>query len=226
MNRKIEDVIEKVRVFTLAAVKKSRYEHSVRVAQTASALAKKYGAADPDLSYLAGIGHDMCKDMDAEVLFSLASHDGEAILDIERIKPSLLHGRAAAVKLQRDFGVDDKDVIEAVAVHTFGKAGMGELAKVLYIADKIEPGRSFVDKKYMASIAHLDWDGLLLKIVKDNIKYLQMKSKTSTKYAIAPQTLLLLDSLEHGALAGQGTQTGQEAGGAEEASPLGGTECA
>lgn len=194
MTDALEDVIEKVRAFTLSAVKRSRYEHSVRVADTASALASKYGVSDVRLCYLAGIGHDMCKDMETGTLFSLASFDGEEITDIEREKPSLLHGRAAAVKMRRDFGIDYEDVLEAVAVHTFGKAGMCDLSKVLYIADKIEPGRSFVDREYVHSIIHLGWDELLLKIVSDNIRYLQQKP-SSKHYVIAPQTLLLLKSL-------------------------------
>lgn len=186
----IEDMIEKVRVFTLAAVKKSRYEHSMRVAEVAEALAKKYDVDSPRTAYLAGVGHDMCKDMDREVVLSLAAHDGEEIGEIEKEKPSLLHGRAAAVKMRRDFGIADEDVIEAVAVHTFGKAGMCGLSKVLYIADKIEPGRSFVDKKYMASIASLSLDALLVKVVRDGIKYLDKKG-----CIVLPQTLLLLQSL-------------------------------
>lgn len=196
----IEESIEKIRVFTLAAVKKSRYEHSMRVAETASALAAKYGVNTPRLAYLAGVGHDMCKDMDACVLLSLAAHDGNPIEDIERDKPSLLHGRAAAVKLRRDFGLGlplFDDVMEAVAVHTFGKTGMSDLAKVLYIADKIEPGRSFVDKKYMASIAELDLDGLLFKVVNENIKYLEKKGANSARgYAISRSTLDLLESFK------------------------------
>lgn len=186
----IENTIERVRVFTLAAVKKSRYEHSMRVAEEAYNLSSKYALPNPRLAYLAGVGHDMCKDMDREVLLSLAAHDGEEIGEIEMERPSLLHGRAAAVKMRRDFNVDDESVIEAVAVHTFGKAGMSDIAKVLYIADKIEPGRSFVDKKYIASIAPLSMDELLIKVVSDGIKYLNKKGCT-----VSPKTLLLLKSL-------------------------------
>lgn len=198
----LEECIEQIRIFTLAAVKRSRYEHSMRVAQTASSLAAKYGVATPRLAYLAGVGHDMCKDMDKSVLLSLASHDGEAIGDIERNKPSLLHGRAAAVKLRRDFGLSDSmfdDVIEAVAVHTFGKVGMSDLSKVLYIADKIEPGRSYIDKKYIASIEPLSLDELLFKVVSESVKYLNKKGEDRSQgYVISPDTLALLESFNRG----------------------------
>lgn len=196
----IEECIEHIRVFTLAAVKKPRYEHSLRVAETASCLAAKYGVFSPRLAYLAGVGHDMCKDMDEDVLLSLAARDGEAIEDIEREKPSLLHGRAAAVKLRRDFGLNSPffdDVIEAVAVHTFGKERMSDLSKVLYIADKIEPGRSFVDRKYIQSIQELSLMELLLKVTLENVKYLRKKGEErSQMYAVSPKTLELLSFLK------------------------------
>lgn len=51
-----------------------------------------------------------------------------------------LHGRAAAVVLQK-FGINDKSVLKAAAFHTFGYEGIDALGKIVYIADKIEPGR-------------------------------------------------------------------------------------
>ena len=37
------ELTEKVRLFVLSAVKKERYEHSVRTAQTAALLCRRYG---------------------------------------------------------------------------------------------------------------------------------------------------------------------------------------
>ncbi|HZF59028.1 MAG TPA: bis(5'-nucleosyl)-tetraphosphatase (symmetrical) YqeK, partial [Rubrobacter sp.] len=44
---------------------------------------------------------------------------------------------------RRELGVDDGDVLEAIRVHTVGSPGMGSLALVLYVADKIEPARDY-----------------------------------------------------------------------------------
>jgi predicted HD superfamily hydrolase involved in NAD metabolism len=183
-------VIEKVRIYTLAAVKESRYEHSVRVAETAQKLCRRYGLNE-EKGYLAGIGHDMCKDMNDELLLSLASRDGRPIIAIEKKKPALLHGRAAAVKMAEDFHITDSQILEAVADHTFGAVGMCDLAKVIYAADKIEPGRSYVTKMYVEKLSKLSLDELVMSVLSDGIASLENRGCT-----VAPESRKLLKSLE------------------------------
>ena len=175
--------------YVSAMVHKARYEHSLRVAETASRLCKKYGL-DTSRGYLAGIAHDMCKDMSDEKIAALAREDGKAITELEAQKPSLLHGRAAALMLRRDFGVTDKDILQAVAVHTFGEAGMCSLSKVVYAADKIEPGRPQATKAYTDFLDRLSLDELVEKVLVDGIAYLKKKG-----YAVAPESEKLLRSL-------------------------------
>ena len=137
------ELTERVRKLVMESVGEERYKHSVRVAQTCARLCERFGLNE-QVGFFVGIAHDMCKDMDEAELLETASRDGNPILKIEKSRPALLHGRAAAVLLKEDWGVDDPEILEAVANHTFGKAGMGDLAKLLYVADKIEPGRENV----------------------------------------------------------------------------------
>lgn len=184
------DLIERLRNYAASAVNPQRYEHSVRTALTASRLCIRYGL-DAQAGYFAGIVHDICKDMDGEDVFALAVLDGAPVSELEMKKKSLLHGRAAAVLLQRDFGIYRADILEAVRVHTFGCAGMGSLAKVLYIADKIEPGRPHSGEAYIQKCMERDLDALLLKIATENMNYLKKQKK-----AIAPATADLIQSLQ------------------------------
>ena len=182
-------LIDRVKDYAKAVLTKERYEHSVRVAETAFRLCKKYGL-DASRGYLAGIAHDMCKDMSDEKIAALAREDGKAITELEAQKPSLLHGRAAALMLRRDFGVTDKDILQAVAVHTFGEKGMCSLSKVVYAADKIEPGRPQATKAYTDFLDRLSLDELVEKVLVDGIAYLKKKG-----YAVAPESEKLLRSL-------------------------------
>ncbi|WP_428770994.1 bis(5'-nucleosyl)-tetraphosphatase (symmetrical) YqeK [Treponema sp. HNW] len=183
-------LIERLSLYTASAVNPKRYEHSVRTAVTAERLCRRYGL-DAQSGYFAGIVHDMCKDMDSGEIFSLAVLDGEPVSDLEMEKKSLLHGRAAAVLLKRDFGIHNGDILEAVACHTFGYAGMGDLAKVLYIADKIEPLRPHSGEKYIQKCMTLSLNKLLLKIAKENTAYLKKQKRT-----LAPATCDLIKSLK------------------------------
>ena len=110
--------------------------------------------------------------------------------DIEKNKPSLLHGRAAAVMLQEEFGIEDKEIIQAVANHTFGCRGMCNLAKILFAADKIEPGRDYITNSYIKKLLKQDLDDVIKTVLSDNISYLKKKGKK-----VALETELLYASL-------------------------------
>ena len=186
----IDLLTEKVRRYVKKSVSEKRYSHSVRTAEMCRKLCALYGL-DEKTGYFAGISLDMCKNFKPEQLLSLAQEDGADVSELERKKPSLLHGRAAAVLLKNDFGVTDSSVLEAVANHTFGKTGMCSLAKVLYAADKIEPGREHVTEDYLARLLALSLDGLVKAVLEENIDYLRKKGS-----AVAQESEKLLESLQ------------------------------
>ena len=118
-----------------------RYEHTVRVAETAGRLAELHDL-DTDKARLAGLLHDASRETYKEGLLRLAEEAGLPIDELEREQAMLLHGPVAAEYACRDLGVKDSEVLEAVRVHTTGEPGMGPLALAVYVADKIEPGRN------------------------------------------------------------------------------------
>ena len=186
----LSEATESVRKYALAAVSESRYKHSVRVAETCARLCRHYGLRE-DLGYFCGIAHDICKSMEGDILLKIASRDGCEIDALEMEKPALLHGRAAAVKLREDWGIADESVLEAVANHTFGKPGMCDLAKILYVADKIEPGREHVTEEYTRLLLNMDLNEMIRTVIKENMDYLKSKGKS-----LSPQTKALYKSLK------------------------------
>lgn len=118
-----------------------RFLHSRNTALLAFDLCRRFGL-DPQAGYLAGIAHDLAKQLDVKLMLKLAKSDGNPVSELEKEKPHLLHGRAAAVMLKERFGIQNKDVLEAVAFHVSGSENMGDLAKVIYIADKTEISRN------------------------------------------------------------------------------------
>jgi len=127
----------------------ARFLHSRQTALLAWDLCCRFRTAypslDPELGYLTGMAHDLCKQLCDEEQIRLANIYGGEISHVERAKPSLLHGKACAVILKERFNVINNEVLEAIAVHTEGYKDMSPLAKVLYIADKMEVSRVKVD---------------------------------------------------------------------------------
>ncbi|MCR4821706.1 MAG: bis(5'-nucleosyl)-tetraphosphatase (symmetrical) YqeK [Treponema sp.] len=183
------ELLEEIRKYTKSAVKESRYEHSVRTAQMLALLCKNYGLSE-EKGYLAGIAHDMCKDFSDEELINLAKKDGKEISPLELKLPALLHGRAAGVLIQEKFGVKDREIIDAIANHTFGSVDSCDLALLLFVADKIEPGRPQSTDQYRKKLLSLSCHGIVLAVLNENIEYLNSKGKS-----VAPASLELAEKL-------------------------------
>ena len=106
------------------------------------------------------------KATDLEGMLALAKKDGKPVSDYELSKISLLHGRAAAVMMKEKFGITDKDILEAVANHVSGCLGLCDLGKILFLADKTEPGRPQSTDEYRAGLIKLTLDEQFLSVIK------------------------------------------------------------
>ena len=171
MKTDIIKLIEQIDAYTKEHVKEKRYEHSVRVAEMAARMCRQYGL-DDNTGYLAGIGHDMCKEINYKKMIKLASKYDCPIMEFELKKPSLLHGRAAAMMMREKFKIENKDILEAVAFHTTGTLNMCDLTKCLFLADKIEPGRPQSTEEYRENLLKLDLPSLFLSVLNENYEYL------------------------------------------------------
>jgi len=172
----------------------ARFIHSRNTALLAHDLCRRFGL-DPMTGYLAGIAHDLGKQLDAKQLLKLVKSDEMQISALEKERPNLLHGRAAAVLLREKFCIHNKDILEAVAVHTSGSENMGDLAKIIYIADKAEVSRNIdpVLRKmcYEDNFTPYELDNILFAVLSKTISKLQ-----SRKLDLSEETLKLLKRME------------------------------
>lgn len=164
-----------------------RFLHSRNVAILCADLCRHYDL-DENAGYIAGITHDICRECSDDILKHYALKDGQGISSLEEVNPALLHGRAGAVFLHDCFGITDESILEAVRVHTIGEAGMGPLAKILYIADKIEVSRQGVDPAIRVYVQNADLDQAFSAVVADSVSYLRSK-----KQEVSSETLSLLE---------------------------------
>jgi predicted HD superfamily hydrolase involved in NAD metabolism len=174
-----------------------RASHSRRVAETAARLCAREGL-DPDRGRAAGLAHDLCKEMPRKVQRELAfayadSKPGSGLSSAQTsslMEDKVVHGPAAAALLARDFSVDDDELLEAIALHTVGKPGMGILSVIVYCADKLEPGRERLDDAERESCLALPLGAMLLAVVEGVVRWMRSKGR-----AVAPETLILYSTL-------------------------------
>src|SRR5947209_7302954 len=77
----------------------------------------------------------------------------------------LAHGPMAAERAARE-GETDRGVLDAVRYHSIGYAGWDDVGKMIYLADYLEPGRTF-ERELRASLAAQvpqDRDGVLQQV--------------------------------------------------------------
>lgn len=124
-----------------------RFLHSLEVSREAVRLAHKFGA-DPQKAELAGLLHDICKDMEPQRQLQIIKEFGIMMNNVEKGARKLWHAIAGRAYLERELHVTDTDILNAVRYHTTARAGMSLLEKVIYIADFTSLDRDYdgVDK--------------------------------------------------------------------------------
>jgi predicted HD superfamily hydrolase involved in NAD metabolism len=183
-------LLERAEAFTRSRLSEGRYEHTLRVAGTAEDLALAHGL-DADRARLAALLHDAAREMEPDEFLGLAQEWHLQVGDAERQSPKLLHGPAAAELARRELGFDDEEVLEAVRAHTTGKPGMGPLALVLYVADKIEPARDYPSVGRLRTLAREDLRRAAEESLRRAIAHNEERGK-----ATHPASLKMLDWLE------------------------------
>lgn len=167
-----------------------RFLHSLRTAEMAERLCARFKLPVEE-GYVAAIAHDMAREMPVEQVKLLAGQDGLPLLEEELARPVLLHGRAAAVLLQHSWGEQRPGVLDAVRWHTQGHPQMGILAKVIYVADYIETGRSHISEDFRWKILGYDsLNAMVLEILKVQFAHLKEKQIEISKYALQLYSLL------------------------------------
>lgn len=150
-----------------------RYFHTLGCADCAKELAVKFGL-DSEKAYLAGLLHDCAKCFSKEKLMDIINKNLE-VEEAEMLNYKTLHAPVSAYIAEKEFKVDDSEILSAIRWHTLGKLDMTDFEKIVFIADKIEPNTR--EKEYCDKIRKLlqEENGLnkaLLKCYKETIKSL------------------------------------------------------
>lgn len=133
----IQQIKEKVQ----QNLSEKRYLHTLRVRQLAKQIAEK---CDVNVTQVekAALIHDYLKETPNEQLkqYIASANDPDQILTAH---PILWHGPAAAEIAPNEFGITDQHIIDAIRYHTTGRPHMSVVEEIVFIADYMEPARSF-----------------------------------------------------------------------------------
>lgn len=168
-----------------AQVSDKRRAHIDRVTALlrAWAAAMRLDAATARAWLDAGLLHDALRDASEKELRQITG---------DRTSPAgLLHGPAAALRLERD-GERRDPLISAVRYHTVGWAHWDSVGKALYMADYLEPGRKFLneDRQFLATQVPHNFDGVFRQVVRFRVEWSIREGNF-----LYPETVALWNSL-------------------------------
>ena len=177
-------VKEKLHAYLEEHLSEKRCRHSKSAGEVAENLCRLYRLPE-QMGLIAGLGHDIAREENSSRLLELAG----SMFPVEKWelkRTKMLHGKAGAVIMRRIFGIDDPEILEAIAWHTTGIPGMGDLAKIVYIADYIEPNRKHADEGIWDYIGKHTLDEVFTSILMKKIKFLKAIGRSA-----APPTKVL-----------------------------------
>ena len=185
---------EKINQYLMDNLKKSRYEHSLGVKNTAIKLGIKYGESIYKTS-IAGLVHDCAKNLDNDEIINLVKEKGYVIDEVSQNSPELLHGLAGAIVAKDIMGIRDEDILNSIIYHTTARENMSLLEKIIYIADYVEPSRNFLGVEELRKVVNEDLEEALILSLDNSINYVISKGKLLHLDTIKARNYLLIKGL-------------------------------
>lgn len=167
-----EELIEEVKT----RLSKKRFNHVLRVEETALELAEQYDV-NPEKVSIAALLHDVAKEEpDNEMRDLVISENLD--LDLLQYGNQIWHAPVGAVQAKRDFEITDEEIINAIIFHTVGSPEMTAVEKVIFVADYIEPGRDFEEaiearklaEKSLEEVIQYKLKSTIIDLIKQNKK--------------------------------------------------------
>lgn len=136
----------------------------------ATKLAHHY-KVDADKTWLAAVLHDLEKNISLEENDDLVNLYG---LDKKYLgNKNLSHSKLAAAVSRDKLGIDDEDILNAIAFHTTGRSDMSMLEKIIFVADTCEEGRTYKEAALLREKAFENIDDVcifILEYLKESVE--------------------------------------------------------
>ena len=181
--------IKEISEYVKARLDEKRYSHTKRVVKKAKQLAKLYNAPIDKVKIGAYL-HDIAKFYKVSDMIELIGDKyPEVNRDVYR-NGQILHGFAAAEVVEKELGIKDEEILDAIRYHTIGKEDMSLIAKIVYLADAVEDERDWLGVVKARKLAEKNINTAIIYELDKKIEYLIKKGSL-----IHPNTLAFRNDL-------------------------------
>ncbi len=124
---------------------------------------------------MAAIFHDYAKFRPKEEMKQIIVRE-KCLAELLDYNAELWHAPVGAYLAEKEAGITDPEILDAIRYHTSGRPGMTLLDKVIYVADYIEPGRHFPGVEEVRRLAETDLNEALIQAMKNTMIFLMKKT--------------------------------------------------
>ncbi|MEA3306811.1 MAG: bis(5'-nucleosyl)-tetraphosphatase (symmetrical) YqeK [Elusimicrobiota bacterium] len=173
-------------------LKAKRFNHCKETARLALAIADKHGI-NLEKTAVAALLHDGARDFKPAKLKAWARKNRKNLPFFRHImnnEPLIFHSYMSAYIAREKFSIKDKEILDAIKLHTIGAAGMSILAKIIYISDMAEKDRVIPSAPSIRKEVFFSIDKAFFSALKCKLEYLKEKNRW-----VHPHSLALYKSL-------------------------------
>ncbi len=176
-SEKVEEYINKNKLYSggkyVDYVKKvlpyKRLKHTADVVCSALSKAKALGL-DYQKVFDACTLHDCAKYVDATTVKGFSIQ--------EDVPFPVVHAFLGAFIAEKELGITDSELIDAIRYHTSGKPKMSTLAKLVFVADMVEEGRDYQGVEYLRDLFEKDdFEKCFIECLKEEVLHLLNKKQ-------------------------------------------------
>lgn len=188
--------IEEMKLCLEQSLPLKRYQHSLRVYETALALASKHNSLNEKIA-IAALLHDCGREVKTNDSVITARKLNILVDDIELNQPILLHAKLGVYIAKYKYGITDEDILQGILYHTTGAKNLSFLSKIVYLADMLEPKRDFPGIEKLRILAHSNIDEAMILAYRNTITYLMQEQLLIHPNCIDGYNELILNKNKH-----------------------------
>ncbi len=144
-----------------------RLVHTISTAKLSYEIALANNLKDAKKALIAALLHDIGKEMPmTEQKEIMKKHFKEYI----NYPPVIYHQFIGAYLVEKDFGITDPIILDAIKYHTTANSNMSDVAIIVHCADKIEPTRGFESQNLINGLKSSLINGFV-EVLKSNVEY-------------------------------------------------------
>lgn len=154
-------------------IDEERLAHSLSVAHLARSIAFKNERPEYHKAYIAGLLHDLGKGFNLEQTINIMKRHFK---DYVNLPAFAYHQFVGSYLAEKEFGIKDEEILDAICFHATGKPHMSPLGKIIYAADKIDPLRGF-DSRFLIKNCYQNYYLGFVMVLNANRDYLLANGK-------------------------------------------------